>query len=363
MYNIGLVFREVFMHPSSRIIVVILVLALVAASWLALRPARAAVSQRNFQVMGTIGQVIAVASDEQTAGNAVAQALESLQSVERTMSYHDPNSELSALNRTAFGQDFAASPYLFDVIKRGIEMGRRSEGAFDITIGPLVDLWQHAKVTDKAPRPEEIAAAKSRVGYDKLIVNADKCTVRFAVEGMRIDLGGIAKGYGVDLAIEMMKAAGATSGLVQVGGEIRCFGPSPEGQKAWSIGVQRPAAPGEVRTGEYAMVLAFTDMAVSTSGDYQRFVVVEGKPHSHIISTTTGDSAREFSSVTIIAASATEADALATAASVMGATKAIQMIEAMDNVEAILVSPVPECKCTYLNGAQKYVTSGLEDHL
>ncbi len=351
------------MYRSSRIMVAVLVLAVVAAAWLAVRHGRPAVSRRNFQVMGTIGQVIAVASDEQTADNAVAKALESLQSIERTMSYHDPNSELSVLNRTAFGQDFAASPYLLEVIRRGVEMGWRSEGAFDITIGPLVDLWQHAKATGKAPTPEEITTAKSMVGFDKLIVDADKCTVRFAVDGMRIDLGGIAKGYGVDLAVEMLKAAGATSGLVQVGGEIRCFGPAPEGQKAWSIGVQRPAAPGEVHTGEYAMVLAFTDMAVSTSGDYQRFVVVGGVPHSHIISAKTGDSAREFSSVTIIAGSAAEADALATAASVMGQTKAMPMLESLPGISAILISPAPEYKCTYVRDAAKYMTSGLADHL
>jgi thiamine biosynthesis lipoprotein len=313
--------------------------------------------------MGTIGQVIAVASDERTANTAIERTFESLRSIEHMMSYHDPNSELSALNRMAFLQDFAASPYLFDIIARGIEMGSRSEGAFDITIGPLVDLWQHAKVTGKSPMPEEIAAAKSRIGYDKLILNRDKHTVRFSVEGMRIDLGGIAKGYGVDIAVEMLKAAGATSGLVQVGGEIRCFGPAPEGQKAWSIGVQRPAAPGEVRTGEYAMVLGLADMAVSTSGDYQRFVVVEGVPHSHIISAKTGDSAKEFSSVTIIAGSAAEADALATAASVMGKARAVPMLEAMPDIEAILVSPAPEYKCTYLGGAEKHVTSGLADHL
>ncbi len=313
--------------------------------------------------MGTIGQVIAIAGDSKTAENAVEKALESLQSLECIMSYHDPNSELSVLNRTAFKEDFTASPCLFDVIVKGIEMAQQSDGAFDITIGPLVDLWQHAKITGKAPTSEEITAAKAKVGYNKLVVNKDNHTVRFTADGMRIDLGGIAKGYGVDFAVDVMKTAGATSGLVQVGGEIRCFGPAPEGQKAWRVGVQKPAAPGEVKTGQYAMVLALEDMAVSTSGDYQRFVVVDGMPHSHIINTTTGDSAREFSSVTIIAADTAHADAVATAVSVMGAKKAIPMLEKMEPIAAILISPAPDYKCTYINAAERYVTSGLTDRL
>ena len=350
------------MPASSRKAVSVIVVVLMIIVWLALRPVRPAVSRRDFQVMGTIGQVIAVAENPGTADTAIAKAIESLDSVERIMSYHDPNSELSSLNRLADQEDYHASSYLFDVIALGVEMGRRSEGAFDITIGPLVDLWQHAKATGKTPTAGEIAAARSMVGYDKLAVDPDKRTIRFGAKAMRIDLGGIAKGYGVDLAVDMMKAAGAMSGLVQVGGEIRCFGPSPEGGKAWRIGVQRPAAPGEVQTGEYAMVLALSDMAVSTSGDYQRFVVVEGIPHSHIINTATGDSARQFSSVTIIAASAAEADALATAASVMGKERAVPMLENA-GAAAILVSPVPECECTYINGAEEYVISGLADRL
>ncbi|HSV26801.1 MAG TPA: FAD:protein FMN transferase, partial [Sedimentisphaerales bacterium] len=329
------------MPSSARKAVSAIAVAIMIIAWLVLRPARPAVIRRNFQVMGTTGQVIAVADNHRTADAAIAKAVEALASVERIMSYHDPNSELSVLNRLAEQEDYHASPHLFDVIALGVEMGRRSDGAFDITVGPLVDLWRQAKTTGKAPTAEETAAAKSAVGYDKLVVDSDRRTIRFAAKGMRIDLGGIAKGYGVDLAVEAMKAAGAAGGLVQVGGDIRCFGPSPAGNQAWKIGIQRPAAPGEVQTGEYAMVLAISDMAVSTSGDYQRFVVVDGIPYSHIISTATGGSAREFSSVTIIASIAAEADALATAASVMGKERAILMLEDAD-IAAILISPSPE---------------------
>jgi len=348
---------------SSRTVIVVIVLALVAVSLHFLPMPSVTVKQPNIHVMGTFGQVIAVAPTQRLALRAIEEAQAALDAVDRAMSYHDPNSELNELNRRAFAEDVTVSPELFQVISRSIEFSRISDGAFDVTVGPLVDLWQHAKGVGKTPTPEEIAQAKSKIGYDKLMLDRETSRIRFTVEGMRIDLGGIAKGYGIDRAVEAMLDAGATGGMVEIGGDLRCFGAAPQGQEVWKIGVQRPAPPGEVHTGEYSMVLSFRDKAVATSGDYQRFILVEGKPYSHIINTRTGGGSHEFSSVSIIAPGCIDADALATSVSVMGLLKGTQMLDSLQDRPAILISPAPEYKCTYINGAEKYVTDGLADHL
>jgi len=193
---------------------------------------------------------------------------------------------------------------------------------------------------------------RSKVGYEKLILDANEMTVRFAAEGMKIDLGGIAKGLAIDKAIEAIKEAGGLGALVDIGGDIRCYGKTPKGQKYWFVGLQNPDLESEE---QILFTLKLSAGAVATSGDYQRFVVIGGRHYSHIINERTGSSAEALSSVTIIAGSATDADALATAVSVMGAEKGIELIEKCPGTEAIMVSPAPEYKITKTSGAEKFI--------
>jgi thiamine biosynthesis lipoprotein len=219
-----------------------------------------------------------------------------------------------------------------------------------------MDLFHAAEKEQAAPSEEQIAEAKSKVGFEKLKLDGQNKTVQFALDGMRLDLGGIAKGYAVDKAIEAMQRCGAIGAMVDIGGDIRCFGAPPRGRDHWLIGLQDPnAATDGVGGGELALTLRVTNAAVATSGDYQQFVLIEGKRRSHIMNRKTGTSAEGLSSVTIIAHNATDADALATSVSVMSAEKGLALIEKLPRTEAILMTPQPKYEIIETSGAKKYI--------
>ncbi len=316
-------------------------------------------------VMGTFARVVAVAGNGRTARRCIEAGFGELEWIDDLMSDYKDDSELSRVNRQAYEQAVPVSSELFEVLERSLDFSRETEGAFDITVGPLVDLWRAAGERGEAPSEGEKAEAEARVGYEKLILDANALTVRFKVEEMRIDLGGIAKGYAIDRAVEAMRAQGASGGMVDVGGDMRFFG-RPTEKEEWMIGLQDPSKAGEDTTGEMTeiggagvragaplMVLKLGDSAVATSGDYRRFVRVGGKRYGHIIDTKKGQGADKLSSVTIIAPTAMEADALATAVSVLGAEKGLALIEKKEGVEAILISA--EGKVENSSGAVGYI--------
>jgi thiamine biosynthesis lipoprotein len=217
-----------------------------------------------------------------------------------------------------------------------------------------MDLFREAEKGAVAPSPEQIAEVKAKIGFEKLKLDDENRTVQFLVAGMRLDLGGIAKGYAIDKAVEAAQRSGALGGIVDIGGDIRCFGLPPEGRDHWLIAVQDPNTAQTTGDG-LLMKLKVTDAAVATSGDYQQFVMIEGQRHSHIMNRQTGSSAEGLSSVTIISASATDADALATSVSVLGAEKGLALIEKLPGTEAILITSGPEYEVTKTNGALKYI--------
>lgn len=313
-------------------------------------------------VMGTFVRVVAVAADSEIADKAIETALAEIENVDKLMSDYKSDSEISQVNREGFARAVKVSPPTYEVLQRSIEFSKLTSGAFDITVGPLVDLWRSAKKKSAIPSEEELAAAKAKVGFEKLILDDEQRTVRFAVEGMRLDLGAIGKGYAVDKAIEAAQRARALGAMVDLGGHIRCFGKPARGRKKWLIGLQDPKAvknpefqaPGLSESG-ILLTLKLTEQAVATSGDYQQFVLIEGKRYSHIINRRTGISAEGLSSVTIIADNATDADALATAVSVMGAEKGLALIEKIPGTEAILITSQPNYELIKTSGAQKYM--------
>ncbi len=324
--------------------------------WIFTRPKAQEYDGGRRLVMGTFARVVAIAEDGRTAARYAEAAYNSIRNVDRLMSDYIADSELSEVNREAFHRPVQVSDQTFEVLERSIRFSRLTDGAFDITVGPLVDLWKAAADANSEPNEVELADARSKVGYEKLMLDADNRTVKFQVSGMRLDLGAIAKGYGVDKAIETLKAKGAVGGMAEIGGEVRCFGVSPKGKTKWEVGLQDPAKP-SAGLGDEAllMVLELDDAAVSTSGDYQQFVIVEGKRHSHIIDRRTAMGAQGPSSVTIIANNCTDTDALATAVSVMGMEKGLELIEGLEGVEAILVGPAPGYEITQTSGAGRYI--------
>jgi len=307
-------------------------------------------------VMGTFARVVAVAADSNIAKRCIEAAFAEIEKIDKLMSRYKNDSEISELNRDGFRRAVVVSKSTFEVLQRAVEFSELTHGAFDVTVGPLVDLWHSTQDTSSLPADAELQQARSKVGYELLILDANRTSARFAVEGMKLDLGGIAKGYAIDKAVEAMQKIGALGAMVEIGGDIRCFGSPPQGQNRWRIGLQESRAAGEnVGTGRILLVLELVDAAVATSGDYRRFVVIEGKRYSHIIDAKTGCTSDELTSATVIAQNATEADALATAVSVMRPEKGLALIEKTPHTEAILVTPAPQYELIKTTGAEKYI--------
>ncbi|MHC5157121.1 MAG: FAD:protein FMN transferase [Planctomycetota bacterium] len=299
--------------------------------------------------MGTVARILVVAQNQPQADAAIDAAFDKIYDIERLMSDYDPNSQLSLVNREAFEHPVPVDAELFEILTAAKLYSCTSGGAFDVTIGPVVQIWRKAKEDGTTPTPETIAAAQKAVGYENLILDAENRTVKFAKKGMFLDLGGIAKGYAIDKAIEVLQTAGLKGGMVDIGGDLRCFGTPANGKKHWFIGLQDPQNEEDI-----LLKLNMDDRAVATSGDYRRFVMIDDEKHSHIIDPATADSAAGLSSVTIIAPTAMAADALATAVTVMGDEKGLKLIETIDSTEAILISHGDETSFQKTSGVDKY---------
>lgn len=353
------------MNRYHRIAIEITVLAALVAALYFFAPAkdepvwsvgRIDVDSGMHEVMGTFARVVAVAADSNTAKGCIEAAFTEIENVDKLMSKYKNDSEISELNRDGFRRAVKVSKSTYEVLQRSIEFSKLSRGAFDVTVGPLVDLWHSAQDANSIPNDVELQQAHSKVGYDKLILDANEMSVRFTVEGMKVDLGGIAKGYALDKTAEAMQKSGALGGMVDIGGEILCFGLPPAGQNNWRIGLQDPKkAKDGFDAGASLLVLNLTNVAVATSGHYRRFVTIGGQRYSHIVNPESGHSSENLTSITIICPSATDADALSTAVAVMGKEKGLALIEQMPGVEAILITPAPEFKQIQTTGAKKFI--------
>lgn len=334
------------------IVIILLLIALLFVSIVTKRPVELESGYRL--VMGTFARVVVVAKDTGTAQKCIEAAFAEIENVDNLMSDYKSDSEIGIVNNKAAEKAVQVGESTFEVLQRSIEFSKLTNGAFDITVGPLVDLFHAAKETHIAPTQKQIETAKSKVGYEKLILDPNNRTVQFAVEGMRLDLGGIAKGYSIDKAIEATKKAGALGAMVDIGGDVRCFGIPAKGKGHWLVGLQDPNLTANTTGPDLVMTLRITDGAIATSGDYQQFVIIDGKEYSHIIDRQTGTSIEGLSSVTIIADNATDADALATAVSVMGAKNGLALIEKLPDIEAILI-PSGQKEFITTTGAEKYI--------
>lgn len=278
--------------------------------------------QTSFPVMGTVGRVALFASEAELTA-AVNIYKQEFEKVNKVFSLHDPESELSKLNASASVKPFACSETMWFLLMRSQEAYRESDGDFDITVKPLMDLWGFYRNERKTvPSEAEIAGVLAKVGFDKLQFNEADRTVFFTVPGMALDFGGIAKGYAADLAAEKIVAAGITSGIIDIGGNLRILPTPPPGKKSFAIAMKDPADPASVLP--EALTVA-PGMAVSTSGNYERFIELDGKRYSHIISPKSGYPA-EISAVTVVAPTALEADIFSTAC-VVGGEKTVETLQ------------------------------------
>lgn len=306
---------------SARIVpCVALTIAWTALSGCTRTTAPARVS-RSREIMGTLATLTAVADDANRAAAAVEAGYARLADVNRLMSDYVADSEIGRLNRAPAGNPIAVGPETFYCVQRAVEFARASGGAFDATCRPLVALWKAAGEQQRLPTADELRQARDLVGPEKLTLDAGAHTITLQRAGMQIDLGGIAKGYALDLAGQAMRQAGAASLLIDVGGDVLALGGTPTGQP-WHVGVKHPF------TGGLIAVLQVRDRAVATSGVQQRFHEIGGKRYSHIVDPRTGQPAEQAPSVTVIARDGITADAWATAFSVLSVAEGQELLAA-----------------------------------
>ncbi|MCM8770188.1 MAG: FAD:protein FMN transferase [Candidatus Omnitrophica bacterium] len=279
---------------------------------------------RSETVLGTVVRITL----PETPGTkeALSGAFDLIQSLEKVFSVHQSDSELSRINRLHGGR---LSPAMKDLIKRALSISQLSSGAFDPTCGALVSLYRKAEKTRRAPRESEIIKAKESVGWEKLRVEGDHLSMP---AGMKLDLGGIAKGYIVDQVVRMLRVSGFSHGLVDGGGDIFCWGFNPEGYP-WQVGIQNPW-----KASNILAILSLSDRGIATSGDYQRYLMIRGKKYGHIVDPRTGRTVQGFpTSVTVVASDCATADGLATACFVLGREQGMQLLRNLDGVEGMII--------------------------
>ena len=271
-----------------------------------------------------------IRADARNSEQLVNQAFAEIERVEETLSRYINTSEVSTINSHA-GEWVEVSQFTIELIKEALRIAELSDGAFDVTIGAVMDLWGFGTGQYKVPSEEEIAQALTTVGYERVEIDESKRQVRIP-EGTILDLGGIAKGFAVDETAEFLRKNNVKRAIINAGGDIAAIGRRPD-ETPWRVGVQNPDNPADIR-----WILPLENSCVVTSGDYQRFFVYDDQKWHHIIDPRTGYPARELQSVTIITERATIADALSTAIFVLGMEAGSQLVEKLEGVEAIIVS-------------------------
>lgn len=283
--------------------------------------------------MGTVISLEVEADDEERAARIMEKCWTEADRLEKIFSRYDPQSELSRINRAAAGESVPLSAEMEEVLSRALKISCLTEGAFDVTVGPLMEIWGlFPRREGRVPVPGEIESTLSRVGWEKVRLDRENRTVRFLVPGLEIDLGALAKGYVVDRLAALLAAEGVKSALVNAGGDIYCLGGHPGG-RGWRIGVEHPR-----REGEVLGVLELSDRAIATSGDYRNYFIHRDRRYSHIIDPRTGEPARTgVVESTVIAPDCLTADGLATALFVLGPERGLEILAAEEDWEGLVI--------------------------
>lgn len=288
------------------------------------------------RAMGTSLHFIAYTNqrnDEAATRSAIQRAIAEMRRLERLMSEWRDDSEVGQINLNA-GKWVTVSPETFEVLSKSVEAGKLSKGTFDITFQVMSGLWKFGSAQEPNPRVpanEEIARLRRLIDYRRVELDATKRSARIGSD-QKIGLGGIAKGYIVDRAAQVLREAGLDSFLVQAGGDLYGAGRKPDGSP-WVSGIQDPRGP----EGKYFALIELTDHAFSTAGDYARSYIVDGKRYHHIIDPRTGYPATASRSVTIWAPDATVADMVDDAVFILGPKEGLELVESLDGVGAVIV--------------------------
>jgi thiamine biosynthesis lipoprotein len=301
--------------------------------------------------MGTPFRIVLYAKDKPSADAAANAAFARIQQLNDILSDYDTDSELSRLSQTAgSGKAVKLGDDLWRVLERSQTVARATEGAFDVTCGPVVSLWRKARREKKLPDQEKLEEARRAVGYDKLRLNSRARTAELVVPYMRLDLGAIAKGYAVDEAVKVLRSHGVRSALVSGGGDL-AVSDAPPGTNGWRIEL----APLDAVNAPATEFVLLKNAALATSGDVFQHVEIGGQRYSHIVDPRTGLGLTDHSLVVVIARDGITADAFSTSVSVLGPEKGLKFAEMHGACARILRKPNEKIEVRESNCFRKFV--------
>ena len=286
-------------------------------------------------------RIVLYAPDRQTAETAAGEALARFHDLNGCLSDYDPNSEIRKFCDNALpGEFIRVSDDLWNVLRRAVQHAEMSGGAFDPTVGQVVRLWRHARKSHRLPPEQRLRETLRTVGWENILFDESAQAIALSENGaknhVRLDLGGIAKGYAIDEALRTMRLLGVTSALIDAGGDIG-LGDPPPGKKGWTIAVTS-LKKGENPTDFWIL----SNCGIANSGDMFQFVEIDGKRYSHIVDPKTGLGLTNRLTVSVIAANAADADALASAVSVLGPEQGMKLIESLPNTEVQILQISPD---------------------
>lgn len=289
------------------------------------------VFQRSFIKMGSAFDLTLVATNQLEADHLFKQAIAEIDRIERLISSWDQASETSQVNQMAGKEAVKVTKELYDLVFRAKAIAHLTNGAFDPTYASVDKIWTFDGRDIEQPKAEIISASVAKIGFDKIVLDPLESSLYLPLQGMKIGFGAIGKGYAADRVKSLLQNKGVTAGIVNASGDMSAWGMQPNG-KPWQVGLVNPKNKNKV----FAW-FPIKDQAVVTSGDYEKFVLIDGKRHGHIINPKTGFPSQGVISCTVFAPKAELADALSTALFVMGIETGIDFINQLDQVEAIMI--------------------------
>jgi FAD:protein FMN transferase len=288
--------------------------------------------EQSRNAMGTVFRVCLYSEDETHALACFESAFDEIERLEETFSKFRSSSEVSRINRLASQRPVTTDGEVFGLLEKAQSYSRRTDGAFDITVGPLMRAWGFFRAEGRLPASEELSTAREKTGFEKIEIDPASRTARFAVPEMEIDLGAIGKGYAVDRVAAVLSEAGIETALIDAGSSTIFALGAPPDCVGWTVHVPDP-----LERSRPLSTVTLRDQSISTSGNYERFFEVSGKRYGHIIDPRRGVPVEGVLQACLLAPSATMSDALSSAIFVMGADAGAEMLEAFEGVEAMWV--------------------------
>ena len=288
------------------------------------------VVKRTQMHMGTLVSITTVAPSQEIAQTSIEAGFREIKRLEQLFSTWIPTSELSQVNAAAGREPVVVGPETLELVSRSLEMARLTEGGFNIAVGPAVEAWSVTE-RERIPTREELQSLRLLVDWTMINIDSQARTIFLPKPGMRIDVGGIGKGYAADRAVDVMRKMGAKGGVVALSGDIKTFGDLP-GMQGFPVGIRHPR-----QEGALIATVDLKNEAISTAGDYERYFEREGVRYHHILDPKSLQPARQCQSVTVIAAEGTVADGLDTGIFVLGPEKGMALVEQLPDVEAIII--------------------------